>query len=445
MSKNHERLAVLSLNIFCRPEGIHSGQWFHAGDNKDLRVALLLRKMANFDVVILQEMFEAGLRHSRFIREARAIGFHYHCGSIWPRFFDTRLIDGGLLILSRYPIVKRDQFVFSQGSGSDGICAKGVLYARIQLSPAVSDFFHVFTTHTQAGDNRNEYTIRLTQLEEMHRFIATTIQSDPQVPILITGDFNLDARHDLVHDYESGRAMSTRCRESKVYQQLVTDLDRVVRAARQKGATHGHEVSKSVSKTALLIIDLMKQCDRTKLRDELHPITNGDGHSSLVHQSDPLSLEKDGKCIDYMFFFPSEDENPRFQLHVVEKSTTVDHCIANELTNSKSGSTQGEQWLKYSQLPLPITHLSDHYGLIGTFVLELSSVEHPTGRLVETNESLVSVLQRSFSHQTFAQRPRRLWMCKLAFVLLSIVAISANIAFLFVYTVLHIAGVTTRL
>lgn len=218
--------------IFCRPEGIHSGQWFQSGDYKDLRVALLLRKIAKFDVVILQEMFEAGPRQKRFVREAYAMGFRYHCGSVWPRLLDSRLIDGGLLILSRFPIVERDQLAYSQGSGSDGICAKGVLYARIQLSPDLSDSLHVFTTHTQAGDNRKEYTIRLAQLQEMHRFIVRTIRDDPGVPVLITGDFNLDARHNLVHDAQFGMAISTRCKESNVYQQLVADFERVVREAR---------------------------------------------------------------------------------------------------------------------------------------------------------------------------------------------------------------------
>lgn len=40
--------------IFARPEGIHSGKWFSNGDFKDLRISLLLRKIRDFDIVILQ-------------------------------------------------------------------------------------------------------------------------------------------------------------------------------------------------------------------------------------------------------------------------------------------------------------------------------------------------------------------------------------------------------
>jgi hypothetical protein len=62
---------------------------------------------------------------------------------------DDKLIDGGLLILSRFPITERAQFAYTQGSGSDGVCSKGVLYARIQLSTDPKDAIHTFTTHTQ--------------------------------------------------------------------------------------------------------------------------------------------------------------------------------------------------------------------------------------------------------------------------------------------------------
>ncbi|KAG7380996.1 hypothetical protein PHYPSEUDO_006549 [Phytophthora pseudosyringae] len=477
MAKVQERLAVLSMNIFCRPEGIHSGQWFKTGDHKDLRVALLLRKMAKFDVVVLQEMFEAGPRHKRFVRDAYAMGFRYHCGSVWPRLLDSRLIDGGLLVLSRYPIVERDQLAYAQGSGSDGMCAKGVLYARIQLSPDLSDSLHVFTTHTQAGDNQKEYAIRLAQLQEMHRFIARTIRDDPGVPVLITGDFNLDSRHDLVHDAQSGLAISTRCRESKVYVQIVADFERVVRDARLNLAREmGKTIDADSSKADPLIIDLMKRCDTTKLGDEIHPITNGDGHSSLVHKMDPLSLEKDGKCIDYMFFFPGVNEQappasatpsattstdstngdeegdedhesvvtPRFRLTLVEKGTTVDHCTVKELTEdseSEDYSDEGDQTqqhLRRREPQLPITHLSDHYGLQAQFVLETTGVEHPDGRPVGRNESLASVLQLYFPQHAFAQQPRRLWKWKLAFALLAIVAAAGGAALVLARTVLNV-------
>ncbi|CAH0521329.1 unnamed protein product [Peronospora belbahrii] len=473
MSKVQERLAILSLNIFCRPEGIHSGEWFKSGDHKDLRLTLLLRKMVEFDVVILQEMFEVDPRQKRFVRDAYAMGFRYHCGSVWPQLLDTRLIDGGLLILSRYPIVERDQLAYSQGSGSDGVCAKGVLYARIQLSPDLSESLHVFTTHTQAGDDRKEYTIRLAQLQEMHQFIAKTIQDDPGMPILIMGDFNLDARHNLVHDTETGAAISTRCLKSDVYRQLVANLERVVHEARLQVALQTGKAVDEDTRAESLIADLMKQYDTTKLGNEIHPITNGDGHSLLVHKGDPLSLEKDGKCIDYMFFVPGDsgqiaeaasatrgtttssniikegDEDsvrcestvsPHFRLTPVREGTTIDHCSVKELVDDRKSEDCAKEsdHLCHLKHELPITHLSDHYGLRALFSLELPRLKRPDGRPIGKNESLSSVLQLYFPPQAFAQRSQHLWKWKLALLLLAIVAAAGGVILVVVRTMLKL-------
>lgn len=395
--------------------------------------------MVTLDVVILQEMFEAGPRQERFLREAKARGFCYHCGSVWPRLMDTRLIDGGLLIVSRYPIVKRDQIVYTRGSGSDGVCAKGVLYARIQLASNVSESLHVFTTHTQAGDALETYRIRLVQLQEMQDFIARTLRDEehePGAPVFVTGDFNLDARHDLVHDARTGAMSSTRCSESDVYRHFVAGLERVVRDARVSAASLTEKAAEEVSR----VVDLMKRYDTTKLGDEVHPITNGDGHAKLVHRSDPRSLEKDGKCIDYMFYFPSVQDQSKssVRLTVVPKGTMVDHCAVSDLMDDN----QLDEWITTSEAfrpgQLPITHLSDHYGLRAEFSLETTRVKRPDGQPSEKNESLASVLQLYFPHDVFAQRPRRLWKWKLAFALLAIVSAAGGVTVAVIQTLLKV-------
>lgn len=308
------------------------------------------------------------------------------------------------MILSRFPIVERDQHAYTVGSGSDGICSKGVLYARVQLSPDLADSLHVFTTHTQAGDRIKEYSIRAVQLQELHRFVTRTIRADREAPVLVTGDFNLDARHNLVHDRETGGALSSHCLESEVYKQLVQDLQTALGADRH-------------------VVDLMKHHDTTKLEDALHPITNGDGHSSLVHTSDPYSPDKDGKCIDYMFFSPASREKRvnfgetlSFQLRVVESKTTVDHCgVAPLLDDDQTSSS------------LPITHLSDHYGLRAEFELEISPVAHPDGQPPHPTTLLYEVLQLHFPHHAFAQAPKRLWTWKLIVGLLAIAGASLTV------------------
>jgi hypothetical protein len=348
-------------------------------------------------------MFEAGVRQQRFVQRAYALGFKYHAGSVWPALTDTRLIDGGLLILSRFPIVERSQHAFSQGSGSDGICAKGVLYARVQLSPDLSDSLHVFTTHTQAGDRPREYGIRSSQLQELTTFVAHTLRDDPYSPLLITGDFNLDARHDLSHDPQ-GHIHSRPCSESLAYQTLFSNLHTVLAAGRK-------------------LVDLMKTHDTTKLEGNVHPITNGDGHATLVHTGDPCSPDKDGKCIDYMFFSPGIRERrsvsgdiPTLHLQVVPEETRVDH---GDVASTVSDVEQ-----------LPITHLSDHYGLRTAFEIELTPVGKPDGSPAPPDIRLCEILQLHFPPRAFAQRTKTLWQWKVRVALLLIAAASGSALYL---------------
>ncbi|TMW67180.1 hypothetical protein Poli38472_012296 [Pythium oligandrum] len=403
-----ERIAVLSVNMFIRPEGIHSGKWFGSGDHKDLRTSLLLRKIRDFDIVILQEMFEVGIRQRHFVRAAYDLGFKYHAGSVWPRLTDRFLIDGGLLILSRYPIVERGQHSFSLGSGSDGVCSKGVLYARVQLSPDLADSLHVFTTHTQAGDRLKEYSIRAAQLKELQQFVAKTIREDPYAPLLITGDFNLDARHDLRHDPATGDVYSTPCEESQVYQTLYSDLHGVLAAGRT-------------------LVDLMKHHDTTKLSGHIHPITNGDGHATLYHESDPLSEEKIGKCIDYMFFSPGVRERrsvsgdiPTLHLSVIPGKTDVDHGDVAAILLATDADTN-------ASTRFPITHLSDHYALRGEFELEVTPVNRPDGSPPRPGQRLYEILQLHFPPKAFTQRTQHLWQWKVRIALLAIALSSTSL------------------
>lgn len=397
-----DRLRVLSLNAFVRPEGIHSGKWFSQGDHKDLRVTVLLRKMVNYDVVILQEMFEVGWRQQRLVKAAAALGFKYFAGSVWPSLTDRFLIDGGLLILSRFPIVERAQHAYSCGAGSDGVCSKGVLYARIQLSPDLSDSIHVFTTHTQSGDNEPYYSLRAAQLRELTTFVKHVVSKDEGVPVLVTGDLNMDARHDLKHDSLSGQAVSTPCIESSVYRQFIADL----RAA----LPSGREVQ-----------DLMKLCCTSKLPGQCHPITNGDGHCCLKHISDPLSPLKDGKCIDYMLYSPSSRDQSstqrkptRISLSLVPEKTQVDHCAVGPLLQPSE--------------TVCVSHLSDHYGLGTEFTIEVDRAVKPDGNeLLSREDNLIHVLQQRFPPHAFKQRRRIFWRWKLWAAL---VAISTSISIL---------------
>ena len=71
--------------------------------------------------------------------------------------FDSELADGGLLILSRYPIDASDFYSFQAPSLlGDCIALKGLLYAKIDLTGLGGTCLHLFNTHTQATENNLE-------------------------------------------------------------------------------------------------------------------------------------------------------------------------------------------------------------------------------------------------------------------------------------------------
>jgi len=110
--------------------------------------------------------------------------------------------DGGLVILSRYPIVTASAFVYSSFTGADQLASKGALYARIALEEIGVPYIHVFVTHTQAGKENEK--IRKKQLEELKKFIDNATKGD-NYPIILMGDFNVIANSATLVRLPSGK------------------------------------------------------------------------------------------------------------------------------------------------------------------------------------------------------------------------------------------------
>ena len=71
------------------------------------------------------------------IHLAQQAGLPYHVCNPTPWFFSRQLDHGGLLILSRYPIVDSDFHEFTPVNIlADVLAAKGLLYAKIELREA---------------------------------------------------------------------------------------------------------------------------------------------------------------------------------------------------------------------------------------------------------------------------------------------------------------------
>jgi endonuclease/exonuclease/phosphatase family metal-dependent hydrolase len=188
-----EPLQLLSLNVFLRP--------FPVGemtDFKNERLPLLVDAASNYDFACNQEVFIKG----SFLAGLRDRGLQYAVFTHLPGLrgllrFPPKFVDGGLTIASRYPILAEDSIVYDDCvvSSVDAIVAKGVLYAFIKLAPGVR--VHVFTTHLQAANGRDDLKYRIVrqaQLAQLARFVHSKITSPSNAlfPTILAGDFNVD-------------------------------------------------------------------------------------------------------------------------------------------------------------------------------------------------------------------------------------------------------------
>lgn len=100
--------------------------------------------------------------------------------------------NGGVFILSRWPITERHAYVYYAGcvgSTFDFLAQKGVVYAKISVGEGDQhQVIHVVGTHLQAS--RRGHDVRMQQIDEMDRWIDQfTIKKED--PIILGGDFNV--------------------------------------------------------------------------------------------------------------------------------------------------------------------------------------------------------------------------------------------------------------
>ena len=104
-----------------RPPGIKNND----NDYKNMRLKYIIHNILPFyDIIAIQEAFAFANRRIDQLRIAAfKQGFHYQVSS--PRHYPWDLAgDGGLLILSRFPIIKSDIIEFPRGVHSDWYVAK---------------------------------------------------------------------------------------------------------------------------------------------------------------------------------------------------------------------------------------------------------------------------------------------------------------------------------
>lgn len=313
---------IFSLNAFIRPVlvGIN--------DYKNQRLAHLLQALQPYDIVCLQELFwTSGLRKAEFLEILSSEhGFRYYASSSAPGFpgllrNPPKIIDAGLVVVSKYPIVKTDYHTFSHAiyRSIDFLVAKGVLYTRLSLFLDKSErYVHVFTTHMQANNGLEDVPfekIRRTQLTEIAGFMQRMTGDDANGVVIIAGDFNVNGR-----------------------------------------AGYNNGSSSDEYSAAVQILQSFRP--RTTLRDLLyvannfsHPVTTAGGLQGMRQKNERL---------DYIFLSSDITGKAELVAEAVADSVHVNELRVDNMTANSLYDT-----------------LSDHYGLQAEILFSEPETQHP--------------------------------------------------------------------
>lgn len=172
-------LNVLSYNTYLRPTSM-----FKNGQMK--RAGMIPGQLTGYDVVVFQEAFDDDAR-AVLINGMKSKGYKYVSNILGNDEGVEQ--DGGVIIVSRYPIVKQAQIEFNDCSGSDCLAEKGVVYVKINKKVGTqNNYFHVFGTHLQTGADPG---VQNKQLDQMRQFINSRKISKSE-GVMLAGDFNID-------------------------------------------------------------------------------------------------------------------------------------------------------------------------------------------------------------------------------------------------------------
>ncbi|KOG11010.1 sphingomyelin phosphodiesterase [Streptomyces viridochromogenes] len=191
-------LRVLSYNVFLFSRTLYPN-W--GQDHRAAEIAKAPFFRGN-DVVVVQEAFDNA---SSDALKAAVAGEYPHQTPVVGRtrsgwdatggaYSATTPEDGGVAILSRWPVLRKEQYVFKDACGADWWSNKGFAYVVLNVNGSK---VHVVGTHAQSTDPGcaagEAAAMRSRQFRTIDAFLdARNIPAGEQV--VVAGDLNVDSR-----------------------------------------------------------------------------------------------------------------------------------------------------------------------------------------------------------------------------------------------------------
>ncbi|MEV0319388.1 sphingomyelin phosphodiesterase [Streptomyces sp. NPDC050659] len=193
-------LKVLSYNTFLFSKTLYPN-WGQDHRAKEIPATDFFKGQ---DVVVIQEAFDNSASDALM---SNARGEYPHQTPVMGRgkdgwdatggaYSSVTPEDGGVTVLSKWPIVRKEQYVYKDACGADSYSNKGFVYAQLDVNGTK---VHVVGTHAQSTDpgcgSGEAAATRSLQFKEMDAFLdGKNIPADEQV--VVAGDFNVDSRTD---------------------------------------------------------------------------------------------------------------------------------------------------------------------------------------------------------------------------------------------------------
>lgn len=182
---NSQELHVLSYNLYMRAPRL-----FFWNQQKE-RTLYLPQVLKGYDVLVLQEVFGAGIREQ--LIDSLSAAYPFQSNLLGKDGILNQ--DGGVLVLSKWPIITENHVLYGDTcAGADCLAQKGAIYNKIKKGDQI---YHLLSTHMQASAEHRE--IRSGQFNLMYK-LKEQMNIPTNEPVLIAGDLNVN----MFKDAENG-------------------------------------------------------------------------------------------------------------------------------------------------------------------------------------------------------------------------------------------------
>lgn len=149
-------------------------------------VSCLTDLLDKYDIILLQECFMVQIQTLKNLFPTHWISKGFLSG--------PKLLNSGLVILSKYPIVQVQFYPFENSNPytSDYLCEKGILVATVYVG---GKYLYVVNTHLQASYYSPYDPVALEQFAELEKIIKLMEKNK----YIIAGDFNIDTNVLIKH------------------------------------------------------------------------------------------------------------------------------------------------------------------------------------------------------------------------------------------------------